>query len=163
MAEITEEELLEQREAMKLFNDSLDGKVNSIELGRLFKSLGYIKMRSHKIIRNISTSGMNPSDKDLSEIMSVLDPDTMETFEFPEFVSMLAKKMKNKDSVDDLRAAFSVLDEAGRGMVKATELRDLLVTEMGESEEEVAGMMREVTANKEGEINIDDFIRIVFK
>ena len=48
MAEITEEELLEQREAMKLFNDSLDGKVNSIELGRLFKSLGYIKMRSHK-------------------------------------------------------------------------------------------------------------------
>ena len=48
MAEITEEELLEQREAMKLFNDSLDGKVNSIELGRLFKSLGYIKMRLHK-------------------------------------------------------------------------------------------------------------------
>ena len=106
---------------------------------------------------------MNPSDKDLSEIMSELDPDTMETFEFPEFVSMLAKKMKNKDSVDDLRAAFSVLDEAGRGMVKASELRELLVTEMGESEEEVAGMMREVAANKEGEINIDDFIRIVFK
>ena len=163
MAEITEEDLLEHREAIKLFNDSLDGKVNSIELGRLFKSLGHIKMRSHKINRKISTSGMNPSDKDLSEIMAELDPDTMETFEFPEFVSMLAKKMKNKDSVDDLRAAFSVLDEAGRGMVQAAELRELLVSEMGESEEEVAGMMREVTANKEGEINIDDFIRIVFK
>ena len=162
MAEITEEELLEQREAIKLFNDSLDGKVNSIELGRLFKSLGFISKCVHiKITRYIS--GMNPSDKDLSEIMSELDPDTMETFEFPEFVSMLAKKMKNKDSVDDLRAAFSVLDEAGRGMVKASELRELLVTEMGESEEEVAGMMREVASNKEGEINIDDFIRIVFK
>ena len=48
MAEITEEELLEQKEAIKLFNDSLDGKVNSIELGRLLKSLGYIKMRSQK-------------------------------------------------------------------------------------------------------------------
>merc|ERR1712110_461923 len=141
-----EEELLEQKEAVKLFNDSLNGKVNSMELGRLLKSLG-----------------MNPSDKDLLEMMAELDPDTMETLEFPEFVSMLAKKMKNKDNVDDLRAAFSVLDEEGRGMVKLAELRELLVTEMGESEEEVAGMMREVTANKEGEINIDDFIRIVFK
>ena len=162
MAEITEEELLEQKEAIKLFNDSLNGKVNSMELGRLLKSLGCIKRVHIKIIQKFH-SGMNPSDKDLSEMMAELDPDTMETLEFPEFVSMLAKKMKNKDSVDDLRAAFSVLDEEGRGMVKAAELRELLVTEMGESEEEVAGMMREVTANKEGEINIDEFIRIVFK
>ena len=42
---------------------------------------------------------MNPSDKDLSEMMAELDPDTMETLEFPEFVSMLAKKMKNKEKL----------------------------------------------------------------
>ena len=95
--------------------------------------------------------------------MKELDPDRMETLEFPEFVSMLAKKMRNKDSVEELRAAFSVLDETGRGFVRAEELRELLVSEMGESEEEVAGMMREVAANKQGELNIDEFIRIVFK
>ena len=106
---------------------------------------------------------MNPSDSELSEMMKELDPDRMETLEFPEFVSMLAKKMRNKDSVEELRAAFSVLDETGRGFVRAEELRELLVSEMGESEEEVAGMMREVAANKQGELNIDDFIRIVFK
>ena len=111
----------------------------------------------------IPHSGMNPSDRELSDMMRELDPDTMETLEFPEFVSMLAKKMKNKDSVDELREAFSVLDETGRGLVKASELRELLVSEMGEREEEVEGMMREVAANKEGEINIDEFIRIVFK
>ena len=96
-------------------------------------------------------------------MMKELDPDRMETLEFPEFVSMLAKKMRNKDSVEELRAAFSVLDETGRGFVRAEELRELLVSEMGESEEEVAGMMREVAANKQGELNIDEFIRIVFK
>ena len=106
---------------------------------------------------------MNPSDSELSEMMKELDPDRMETLEFPEFVSMLAKKMRNKDSVEELRAAFSVLDETGRGFVRAEELRELLVSEMGESEEEVAGMMREVAANKQGELNIDEFIRIVFK
>ena len=47
MAEITEEELLVQKEAMQLFNDSVNGKVNSIELGRLLKSLGYIQTRPH--------------------------------------------------------------------------------------------------------------------
>ena len=47
MSEITEEELLEQKEAIKLFNDSLNGKVNSMELGRLLKSLGYIKTCPH--------------------------------------------------------------------------------------------------------------------
>ena len=106
---------------------------------------------------------MNPSDSELSEMMKELDPDRMETLEFPEFMSMLAKKMRNKDSVEELRAAFSVLDETGRGFVRAEELRELLVSEMGESEEEVAGMMREVAANKQGELNIDEFIRIVFK
>ena len=40
MAEITEDFLLEQKEALKLFNDAMNGKVNSMELGRLLKSLG---------------------------------------------------------------------------------------------------------------------------
>ena len=40
MAEITEDFLLEQKEALKLFNDAINGKVNSMELGRLLKSLG---------------------------------------------------------------------------------------------------------------------------
>ena len=160
MAEITEDFLLEQKEALKLFNDAMNGKVNSMELGRLLKSLGDFIPNDQ--IRNLN-SGMNPSDSELSEMMKELDPDRMETLEFPEFVSMLAKKMRNKDSVEELRAAFSVLDETGRGFVRAEELRELLVSEMGESEEEVAGMMREVAANKQGELNIDEFIRIVFK
>ena len=52
MAEITEEELLVQKEAIKLFNDSVNGKVNSMELGRLLKSLGYyFKPRQYLVIR----------------------------------------------------------------------------------------------------------------
>ena len=49
MAEITEEELMVQKEALKLFNDSANGKVNSMELGRLLKSLGCMKKCPHKL------------------------------------------------------------------------------------------------------------------
>ena len=92
MAEITEDFLLEQKEALKLFNDAMNGKVNSMELGRLLKSLGNFIPNPNDQIRNLN-SGMNPSDSELSEMMKELDPDRMETLEFPEFVSMLAKKM----------------------------------------------------------------------
>ena len=106
---------------------------------------------------------MDPSDQELSKIISELDADGSETLEFPEFVSMMAKRMKNKDSEQELREAFSVLDERRTGFVKSSELRQLLVEVMGESEEEVLGMLREVAANKAGDINIEEFIKIVLK
>ena len=108
-------------------------------------------------------TGMDPSDQELSKIISELDADGSETLEFPEFVSMMAKRMKNKDSEQELREAFSVLDERRTGFVKSSELRQLLVEVMGESEEEVRGILREVAANKAGDINIEDFIKIVLK
>ena len=83
--------------------------------------------------------------------------------EFPDFLAMMTKKMKNKDSEHDLREAFQVLDEKGTGFVKTSELTDLLVNVMGESEDEVKAMFKEVDANKTGMVNYDDFIRLVLK
>ena len=89
--------------------------------------------------------------------------DKEETVEFPDFLAMMTKKMKNKDSEHDLREAFQVLDEKGTGFVKTSELTDLLVNVMGESEDEVKAMFKEVDANKTGMVNYDDFIRLVLK
>ena len=95
--------------------------------------------------------------------MAELDVDKEETVEFPDFLAMMTKKMKNKDSEHDLREAFQVLDEKGTGFVKTSELTDLLVNVMGESEDEVKAMFKEVDANKTGMVNYDDFIRLVLK
>ena len=108
-------------------------------------------------------SGIDPSDQELSSIIAELDVDKEETAEFPDFLAMMTKKMKNKDSEHDLREAFQVLDEKGTGFVKTSELTDLLVNVMGESEDEVKAMFKEVDANKTGMVNYDDFIRLVLK
>ena len=186
MADISEAELQEQKDAIQLFNDANNGKVNIHDLRKLLRSFGekidtsaiesyvkyFVDTNDERVNLDICPiifsifapdTGMDPSEQELSKMISELDAEGSETLEFPEFVSMMAKRMKNKDSEQELREAFSVLDERRTGFVKSSELRQLLVEVMGESEEEVRGMLKEVAANKAGDINIEDFIRIVLK
>ena len=94
--------------------------------------------------------------------MKELCADGVNTLEFPEFIKMLYKKIKQKDSSDDeLRNAFKELDEENTGRVKASELRRLLVEMVGEQGEEVDAMLNEAKVDREGFINYEDFIAFV--
>ena len=89
--------------------------------------------------------------------------DSNQTLNFPDFLSIMAKKMKDRDSDSELRDAFSVLDEEGTGYIKAAELSDMLINMMGEKEDEVKGMLSEANVSKDGLINYDDFIKKILK
>ena len=89
--------------------------------------------------------------------------DSNQTLNFPDFLSIMAKKMKDRDSDSELRDAFSVLDEEGTGYIKASELSDMLINMMGEKEDEVKGMLSEANVSKDGRINYDDFIKKILK
>ena len=89
--------------------------------------------------------------------------DSNQTINFPDFLSIMAKKMKDRDSDSELRDAFSVLDEAGTGYIKASELSDMLINLMGEKEDEVKGMLSEANVSKDGLIHYDDFIKKILK
>ena len=89
--------------------------------------------------------------------------DSNQTLNFPDFLSIMAKKMKDRDSDSELRDAFSVLDEEGTGYIKASELSDMLINMMGEKEDEVNGMLSEANVSKDGLINYDDFIKKILK
>lgn len=95
--------------------------------------------------------------------MIFLDMDSNQTLNFPDFLSIMAKKMKDRDSDSELRDAFSVLDEAGTGYIKASELSDMLINLMGEKEDEVKGMLSEANVSKDGLIHYDDFIKKILK
>ena len=45
------------------------------------------------------------------------------TVDFPEFLNMMAKKMENTDSEDEVREAFRVFDKGSNGYISTTELR----------------------------------------
>jgi Ca2+-binding EF-hand superfamily protein len=60
---------------------------------------------------------------------------------------MMARKMKDTDSEEEIKEAFKVFDKDGNGFISAAELRHVM-TNLGEklTDEEVDEMIREVTS-----------------
>ena len=54
----------------------------------------------------------------LNIILRQLDGDGNGTVDFPEFLNIIAIKMCEDDSNDDLRQAFNVFDEDGDGFIR---------------------------------------------
>ena len=76
--------------------------------------------------------------------------------DFPEFLCMMAMKMKDFSDEDMLRDAFRVFDADGSGTISVAEFKDAAL-EMGEifSEEEVDEMIREIDIDGDGQINYE--------
>jgi calmodulin len=84
------------------------------------------------------------------------------TIDFPEFLTMMARKMKDSDSEDEIKEAFRVFDKDGNGFISAAELRHVM-TNLGEklTDEEVDEMIREADIDGDGQVNYEgkwDFV-----
>lgn len=74
---------------------------------------------------------------------------------------MMARKMKDTDSEEEIREAFRVFDKDGNGFISAAELRHVM-TNLGEklTDEEVDEMIREADIDGDGQVNYEGtFIR----
>lgn len=78
------------------------------------------------------------------------------TIDFPEFLTMMARKMKDSDTEEEIREAFRVFDKDGNGFISAAELRHVM-TNLGEklTDEEVDEMIREADIDGDGQVNYE--------
>jgi Ca2+-binding EF-hand superfamily protein len=92
--------------------------------------------------------GQNPTEAELQDMVNEVDADGNGTIDFPEFLTMMARKMKDTDSAEEIKEAFKVFDKDGNGYISAAELRHIM-TNLGEklTDEEVDEMIREVRDN----------------
>ncbi|KAL4237939.1 hypothetical protein ACF0H5_002649 [Mactra antiquata] len=142
---LTEEQIGEFKEAFSLFDKDGDGRVTSKELGTVMRSLG-----------------QNPTESELLDMVNEVDTDGNGNIDFPEFLTMMAKKMKETDSELEIREAFKVFDKDGNGFISSTELR-YVMTNLGEklTDEEVEDMIREADADGDGQVNYGEFLQIM--
>jgi calmodulin len=129
-------------QAFSLFDKDGDGTITTKELGTVMRSLG-----------------QNPTEAELQDMINEVDADGNGTIDFPEFLTMMARKMKDTDSAEEIKEAFKVFDKDGNGFISAAELRHIM-TNLGEklTDEEVDEMIREADVDGDGQINYDEFV-----
>merc|ERR1712226_1151361 len=122
-----------------------DGTISTAELGTVMRSLG-----------------QNPTAAELQDMINEVDADGSGTIDFPEFLSLQARKMKDTDTEEELIEAFKVFDRDGSGFISAADLRHIM-TNLGEklTDEEVDEMIREADIDGDGQINYEEFVKVM--
>ena len=145
MEVLTKEQIEEIKDAFSLFDKDGDGNITTKELGTVMRSLG-----------------QNPTENELQEMINEVDADKSGTIEFSEFLNLMAKKMKDTDTEEELIEAFKVFDKDGNGFISAAELKHVIIN-LGEklSEEEIEDMVKEADFDGDGQINYKEFVRMV--
>ena len=102
--------------------------------------------------------GQNPSESELQDMINEVDADNNGTIDFPEFLTMMARKMKDTDSEEEIREAFKVFDRDNNGFISAAELRHVM-TSIGEklTDDEVDEMIREADQDGDGRIDCTSY------
>ena len=103
---LTEEQIAEFKEAFSLFDKDGDGTITTKELGTVMRSLG-----------------QNPTEAELQDMINEVDADGNGTIDFPEFLSLMARKMKDTDTEEELVEAFKFFDRDGNGELLHTVLQ----------------------------------------
>lgn len=76
--------------------------------------------------------GQNPTEAELQDMINEVDADGNGTIDFKEFLTMMAKKMHETDTEEELKQAFKVFDKSGDGKISAHELESVMIS-LGES------------------------------
>jgi len=144
---LTEDQIEEFKEAFALFDKDGDGTITADELGVVMRSLG-----------------RNPTREELEAMIAEVDDDGSGEIEFPEFLRLMASKLQDTDSIEEMREAFLVFDRDKSGSVTASELKHVM-NNLGEqvTDEEVEEMIQEADADGDGELSFDDFLQFIQK
>ena len=137
------EQIVEFVEAFSIFGKDGDGTITTKKLGTAMRSLG-----------------QNPTEAELQDIINDVEADGngKKPIDFPRFLTMMARKMKDTDSEEDIMEAFKAFDNDDDGFISAAEFRQVM-TNLGE--ELTDKMIREADVDGDGQINYEEFAKMM--
>nr|KAJ3419746.1 hypothetical protein HK105_006551 [Polyrhizophydium stewartii] len=145
--ELSPEQKQEIREAFDLFDTDGSGTIDIKELKVAMRALGF-----------------EPKKEEVKKMMSDIDKSGTGTIDFNEFLELMTAKMAEKDSREEILKAFKLFDDDETGKISFKNLKRV-AKELGENltDEELQEMIDEADRDGDGEINEEDFLRIMKK
>uniref|UniRef100_A0A8C1WB10 Centrin, EF-hand protein, 2 n=1 Tax=Cyprinus carpio TaxID=7962 RepID=A0A8C1WB10_CYPCA len=146
-SELTEEQKQEIREAFELFDT--DGS-------------GYIEVKELKVA--MRALGFEPKKEEIKKMIAEVDKDATGKISFCDFMTVMTQKMAEKDSKEEILKAFRLFDDDETGKISFRNLKRM-ARELGENltDEELQEMIDEADRDGDGEVNQQEFLRIMKK
>ena len=145
---LTEAQKQELREAFDLFDTNGNGTIAVQELKAAMRALG-----------------LTPDKDEVTTWLADMQNDgKTTTIEFNDFVDLMTPKLSEMDSRKELVKAFHLFDDDATGKISFSNLKRV-ATELGEkmTDEELQEMIDEADRDGDGEINEEEFLRIMKK
>ena len=138
---------LPSRQAFDLFDTDGSEKIDAKELKVAMRALGF-----------------EPRKEEIKKLIADIDRDGSGQIDFAEFLDMMQSKMSERDGREEVIKAFRLFDDDETGKISLKNLRRV-AKEIGEvmTEEELQEMIEEADLDGDGEIDQEEFLRIMKK
>jgi len=145
--DLTEEQKSDIKEAFSLFDTASQGVIDSKDLKVAMRALGF-----------------EPRKEEIKKMVSEVDKDNSGRLSLDAFMQLMANKMAEKDTKEEIMKAFKLFDDDETGQITFTNLRRV-AKELGENltDEELQEMIDEADRDGDGEVSQDEFLRIMKK
>ena len=100
------------------------------------------------------------SDDGVNQMFEAVDTDNSGYIDYSEFI-VAAINEKKLTSHDKLKAAFRMFDRDNSGMITPSEIKEVLSADNTLPTEVIETIVKQVDANGDGEISLDEFIGLM--
>ena len=143
---LTEDEVLEIREAFDLFDTDHSGEIDVAELKQALMNLG-----------------IDTKNQTLQNMLADIDKNGNANIDFDEFIDMMTAKMSDKDTREDLEKVFELFlgdDDADKIDIKHLKR---VCKELNEnmSDDELNEMIVRADTDRDGKVSFEEFYAII--
>ncbi|KAM5255857.1 centrin-4-like [Ctenodactylus gundi] len=145
--ELNETQKQEIKEAFDIFDVDGSGTIDAKELKTAMWALGF-----------------EPKKEEIKHMIAEIDKEGTGTISFEDFFAIMSVKMNEKNENEELSKAFKLFDDDNTGSITLKNIKRV-AKELGEklTDDELQEMLDEADRDRDGEINEEEFLRIMKK